>query len=41
MPEYNKNYTILVFKYVLKNSKEIISASEIDRRCRNNNILND
>ena len=40
MPEYNKNYAILALKYVLKNSKKMISASETGRRYRNNNIEN-
>jgi len=40
MPEYNKNYVILALKYVLKNSKEIISALETSKRYRNNNIKN-
>ena len=33
-----KNYTILALNYMLKNSKRIISVSEIKRRNRNNNI---
>ena len=40
MPEYNKNYAILALKYILKNSKKTISASETGRRYRNNNIEN-
>jgi len=36
--EYNRNYAILAFNYILKNSKRTISASEIKRWCRNNNI---
>jgi len=35
---YNKNYVTLVFNYILKNSKEMISASGIKGRSRNNNI---
>ena len=35
---YNKNYTILALNCILKNSKEMILASEINRRCRKNNI---
>ena len=35
---YNKNYTILFLNYMLKNSKGIISVSEIKRRDRNNSI---
>jgi len=35
---YNKNYTILTFNCVLKNSKKTISALEIKRKGRNNNI---
>ena len=38
MLEYNKNYAILALNCILKNSKEIISVFEIDRRYRNNNI---
>jgi len=38
MLQYNKNYTTLVFNYILKNSKVIISASEINGRYKNNNI---
>ena len=34
----NKNYAILALNCVIKNSKRIISASEINRRYRNNNI---
>ena len=34
----NKNYVTLAFNYTLKNSKEILSVSEINRRYRNNNI---
>ena len=33
-----KNYVILAFNCVLKNSKRTISVSEINRRYRNNNI---
>ena len=35
---YNKNYAILALNYTLKNSKGMISALEIKRRCKNNNI---
>jgi len=35
---YNKNYAILVLNCILKNLKEIISTSGIERRSRNNNI---
>ena len=35
---HNKNYVILAFNYMLKNSKGIISILEISRRYRNNNI---
>jgi len=35
---HNKNYAILAFNCLLKNSKEMILASEIKRKCRNNNI---
>ena len=35
---YYKNYATLAFNYILKNSKKTISASEINRRYRNNNI---
>jgi len=38
---YNKNYAILALNRVLKNSKGAISALEIDRRYRNNNIKKD
>ena len=38
MLEYNKNYVTLAFSYTLKNLKEIVSASEIDKRSRKNNI---
>ena len=34
----NKNYTLLALNCRLKNSKETISASQIKRRGRNNNI---
>jgi len=40
MLEYNKNYAILAFNYVLKNLKRMISALGINRRYRNNNIKN-
>ena len=40
MLECNKNYAILVLNYALKNSKETLSVSEINRRYRNNNIEN-
>ena len=32
MLEYNKNYATLALECALKNSKEIISASEINRK---------
>jgi len=35
---YNKNYATLALKCTLKNSKEMISALEIKRRCKNNNM---
>ena len=35
---YNKNYAILAFNYILKNSKRTILALEIKKRCKNNNI---
>ena len=35
---YNKNYVLLALKYILKNLKEMISALEIKKRYRNNNI---
>jgi len=35
---YNKNYATLALNYILKNLKETLSASEIYRRYRNNNI---
>jgi len=38
MLECNKNYIILVFNCILKNSKRIILASGIKRKDRNNNI---
>jgi len=38
MLEYNKNYITLALNYALKNSKRIISVSEIERRSRKNNI---
>ena len=34
----NKNYTTLAFNCALKNSKRMISALEINRKYRNNNI---
>jgi len=34
----NKNYAILALDCILKNSKRIILASIIKKRCRNNNI---
>ena len=36
--EYNKNYAILALNYALKNSKRMISALEIDKRYKKNNI---
>ena len=41
MLECNKNYVILALNYALKNSKGTISASEINRMNRNNNIKED
>jgi len=41
MLECNKNYATLVLNYVLKSLKETISASEIRKRYKNNNILKD
>jgi len=38
---YNKNYVILALNCTLKNSKEIISMSGINKRCRNYNIEED
>ena len=38
MLEYNKNYTTLALNYILKNSKRTISALEIKKMDRNNNI---
>ena len=38
---YNKNYAILALNCILKNSKKILSASEINKKYRNNNIDND
>jgi len=40
MLECNKNYAILALNYALKNSKETLSVSEINRKYRNNNIEN-
>jgi len=37
----NKNYATLALNYILKNSKGIVSVSEINRRCGNNNIEDD
>ena len=37
----NKNYATLALKSILKNSKGMISALEINRKCRNNNIEQD
>ena len=34
----NKNYAILTLSCILKNSKNMILALEIKRRCKNNNI---
>ena len=36
---YNKNYITLALNYILKNSKRIISALEIKRKCKNNDII--
>ena len=33
----NKNYATLAINYILKNSKRMISALRIKRRCKNNN----
>jgi len=38
---YNKNYAVLVFNYILKDSKRTISVSEINRRYKSNNIKED
>ena len=38
--EYNKNYATLALNCALKNSKEIVSISEICRRDRNKNVIN-
>jgi len=38
MLEGNKNYVTLALICILKNSKGTISASEIRRKCKNNNI---
>jgi len=38
MIEYNKDYVILAFNCMLKNSKKTILVSEIERRDRNNSI---
>ena len=38
MLEYNKNYAMLTLNYTLKDLKEIISASEIKKRGKNNNL---
>jgi len=35
---YKKNYATLALNYILKNSKGTISALEIDRKYRNNDI---
>jgi len=35
---YNKNYATLALNCTLNNSKKTISALEINRKCRNNNI---
>ena len=35
---YNKNYTILALNYILKNSKETISVSGIEKKSQNTNI---
>ena len=40
MLEYNKNYATLAFNCILKNSKEILLTSEINKRYRNNSIKN-
>ena len=38
MLEYNKNYATLFLNYMLKNSKGIILALEIERRYENKTI---
>ena len=38
---YNKNYATLALNCTLKNSKGTLSALEMNRRYRNNNIEND
>ncbi len=35
---YNKHYVALALNHILKNSKGMISVSEIKRKSRNNNI---
>ena len=40
MLKCNKNYATLALNCVLKNLKRILSASEINKRYRNNNIDN-
>jgi len=35
---YNKKYATLALNCILKNSKGMILALEIKRRCKNNNI---
>ena len=37
----NKNYPTLALNYMLKNLKRMISASGINRRCKNNDIKED
>jgi len=40
MLECNKSYAIIALNYTLENSKRMISVSENDRGCKNNNIEN-
>ena len=41
MLECNKNYATLALNHTLKNLKETLLVSEIDRMYRNNSIEND
>ena len=36
---YNKNYAILAFNCILKNSKRTLSMLEINRKYKNKNIM--
>ena len=36
---YNKNYAILTFNCILKNSKRTLSVLEINRKYKNKNIM--